>query len=211
MSPLFSFDLPQEVKILSAQTRLLQEIRPTRLRGPQGRLPAPASDPLMISGQQHVGYAEPLYALWSRILGKVQQRIDKRVVSGRVFISQYARNKPDDGIQQDEGRQLSSRQDVIPDGDLIRVKQRPHPFIESLVPATDEQQMLVLDQLFGNRLFEGAALRCQEDQVGLLTSTEVGNRIKDRLGFQHHSGATPIRPIIYDSMTVMSIVPKIVN
>jgi hypothetical protein len=208
---LLIFNLPQEIKVFFTQESLLQEIRTTNLSASQGLLSAPAPDPLMVTRQQHVRNPTPLNILWPRIVGKLQQCVYKRVVPGRVFIAQHARNKSDDGIQEYEGRQLTPSQNVVPNGDLIRRQEVSHPFVEPLVPAANAQQVLALDKLLGNRLFERSALGGQEDQVSLLPLTETRDRLDDRLWLKHHSSATPVRSIVHDGMAIMGIAPKIVD
>jgi hypothetical protein len=77
-------------------------------------LQAPASNFLMVTGQQHVRHPPPFVFFGPRVVRAIQQTRDKGILFCRLGVVQHPRQLPDDGIQQSHRRDFASREDEIP-------------------------------------------------------------------------------------------------
>jgi hypothetical protein len=88
--------------------------------------------------------------------------------AGRVYCGYSSRPHENDsgdeaahGVDQHHRRQLAASQHVVADGELD-VRQRADALVETLVAATDEDEVRVQTQLLDERLVEAPALRREQ-------------------------------------------------
>jgi hypothetical protein len=70
-------------------------------------------------------------------------------VADRFLPAHDARDEPRDDIDDDDGRGLSARQDVIADRDLLVDERRDDPLVDALVPAAQEDDPRTRRKLLG--------------------------------------------------------------
>ena len=95
----------------------------------------------MVSVQQDIGHFQSPKFRRARVLRGVQEVGLERISQERLAVVQHAGNQAHNGIDHDQGRQLPSRQHIIPDRDLLVNKKFPDPFIHSFIAATKEDEV----------------------------------------------------------------------
>lgn len=85
------------------------------------------------------------------------------VLKGGVGVAEGAGDEADDGVHEDEGGQLASREDVVADRDLEGGEFLDDAFVDALVVAAEEEEAGPGGEIAYEGLVEGDALGGQED------------------------------------------------
>ena len=154
----------------------------------------------MISAQQDLGDLPSPKLSWPRVLGKLEQSIAgrKRIVDRTALVSQYAGNQANDGIDQHHGRDFSTVEHEIADGDFVRPQNIDDTLIEPLITSAQQDESFVMTQLFDYLLLEPAALGCQQHHMRRhrIMTLHVFDGLHDRLDHHHHARTASKRSII---------------
>ena len=136
-----------------------------------------------------------------------------RFLHQRFLAAQRARQPPDDGIDDDCGRRLASREDVISDADLVLHQVRSHPLVHSLVVAAEQNQAWLLCQAVDDRLVEQASLRRQQDEAawGWLQAADCLDGAENRVRLEHHARAAAVRRVVHGVVRPFGPVSQIVQ
>jgi hypothetical protein len=140
------------------------------------------------------------------------------VVFGAGRVAKHIRQQARDRVDQDQRRELTARQNVVADRDLIRDQMRANAFVHTLVAAAEQGDPFVARQLLGHALREDASLRCQQDNGDNDWLSPFGNRSQDGfdrfengLGFHHHPASASIRSVVCGVMFVVRIITNIMD
>ena len=95
----------------------------------------------MVPRQEHVGNRHPPELAGPCVVGVIEDAVlAERVLLVRRLRADHAGHQPRHGFEEDERGELSAREHVVADGDLLRRKPLDEPFVDPLVAATDEHQ-----------------------------------------------------------------------
>src|SRR6266540_1103438 len=133
--------LSQPPFVVRAQNRARQQVRPSLTRTQQGLPAPPAGDLGVIAGQQHLWHAQAPELFGARILRILQQPVAERFFFGRFFATHHPGDQARDGVDDHQGRDLATTEDIITDRDLF-VHERADAFVYPLIPTTDEDKRL---------------------------------------------------------------------
>ena len=174
----------------------VEQVRPHSTRPLERLLPPPALDLAMVTAQQHVGDRHAPVFRGARVLGILEQPGREGLVGRRCLVDDPGQ-QAQDGVDDDQRRQLPAGQHVVADGHL-QVDQRPDAVVDALVARTQQHQVLLARQLLGTRLVEPLTTRVEQDAdgTGAPRRHQGVERRGDRLGSQHHAGAAAVRIVI---------------
>jgi hypothetical protein len=166
----------------------------------------------VITRQQHIGNAFPAVFGWSRVLRVLKKAGCVRVVGDRFLAMTHGTGQePDDGVDDYEGRNLPSSEDIIPNTDFFCGKRCAGPFIDAFIPAADKYDVLVSGQPFGVTLAIGVALGREYDDGSIRWWTDGIKGFKQWFGAHDHAWAAAEGRIIDGAMAVVGVVAEIVN
>ena len=180
---------------------MLHHIRPTASGCLQGRFAAPGFDGGVVPGKEHVGHFPAAIGFRAGIVRVIERSGNKRVLDGGLAVAQNAGNEAYDGIGYDEGRKHPAREDVVADRDFVIHKMVGDTLIDALVVPTEQDEVLFVCKIGGERLRKLPALRRHQDHFRIW-GTEVSQRLVDRLNFHDHPGATSVGRIVGRAMAV---------
>ncbi len=192
----------------------------------------------MISGGEDVGDAVTAEVGGSGVVGVVEQAAGavggrrygagevggagvgdaEAFKAGGIGVAEYAGEQADHGIDDDGGGEFSAGEDVVADGEFAIAEQVVDAFVDALVASADEDHAIGLDELGGDGLGEGAALRGKEDD-GLARGVAggagcEGERIEaseDGFRLEDHAFAAAEGPVVDGAMPIVSEAAEIMR
>ena len=87
----------------------------------------------------------------------------------------------------------------------------PHPFVDALVVAANQQQALLLRQLRGYALVENATLGREQDDRPLILRADFLDRAHQHVGPQDHAAAAAARGIVHLAPAPLAPVAQIMQ
>jgi hypothetical protein len=135
------------------------QIRTATPRGFLRLLAPPTCYRTMVARAQDVGYREAPVNRRPSVLRTFQKSLFERLRPGRFGVSEHPRQQPDQALDQHHGRHLPSRQDVVPDRNLLIDGQVDGALVDALVAPAHQHQSLLTAQLRKSLLREASALR----------------------------------------------------
>src|SRR3990172_2672438 len=156
--------------------------------GPAERLlPPPTLDFRMVSGEKLLRHGMPPELPGAGVLRPLEDPPAEGVPVRAFRVAQDAGEKPRDGVHQHQGGKLPAGQDIVPDRDLPVGQVVGDPLVHPLVPAADQDQLLLPAQLPGQLLGEKLPLGGEQDRFP--RAEPLPDRLdpqKDRLRLHHH-------------------------
>ena len=160
----------------------------------------PAVDLLVIAAQQDRRHIEAAVLPRAGVLGAFEPspRCGEGIVCAAVFVSQDARHEPDRGVNNRHRGDFAPVEDVIADGNLVRLEDQPDSFVKSLVTAAQQQDPPLPGQFFDFRLVEAPALGREHHQATGLVAVGLHrlDALDSRLDLDHHTGPAPEGAIV---------------
>ena len=129
-------------------------------------------------------------------------------VRGRgIVIAHGPREQTHDGVGDGQGTDLSTGQDEVPQGDLLRRQVLGHPLVDVFVVATEEGEVGLHGESHGILVGERSAPgREEHDGTGPVQALHC---LEERLGLHHHPAAAAVWPIVCYLMFVFSKISDI--
>ena len=110
---------------------------------------------------------------------------------------------------QDQRRQLTARDHIIADRDLLEGEFVEHPLVHTLVVSAEYYQIVFLRKLLDKLLVELSALRGHIDKAGVSVLAEVSyyrhHAVVYRLCLHHHARAAAVCLVIHTTVLVESV------
>ena len=178
---------------------------------------APAVDGLMVAGEEDVGDGEAVPHAGSGVVRVVEEWAvvvvagGEGVLVGGVGVAEGAREKADDGVDEEQCGDLAAGEDVVAHGDLFGGEGLDGPLIDALVVAGDEEESGEGGEAFDGALVEGGALWGEEDAVGGSVVELFGGVDGVAEGLTHHDHAGPAAegPIVDLGVLVVGVVADV--
>ena len=143
-------------------------------------------------------------------MGELQETIGEGLLFSRVGTPQHTGDKPGHRLDNHQGRDLPTHEDIVTDG-YLHVNKVPDPLINPFIPSTDYESFLKTGYLTNHPLMELGPLGGDKDN---LLSATIPNRLyppHDGVNLHYHSGPAAIGGIIGASMPVEGIIPRIME
>ena len=151
-------------------------------------------------------------------MGVLQEPLGVGVLQRRAWVAQHTGQQAGHSVHDHHGWNLSASEHIVADGDLITGQVLPHPLIHPLVPATDEDNPIVLGHSAGHCLGEGLALGGQKDDgdVGARVCAPFGAQdglhcSEDGLRLHHHPTPTAIGNVVGDVVFIRGVVTDVMQ
>src|SRR4051794_6300716 len=189
-------------RLLSLVRRRSEQIRPVALRFLPSGVTPPALDRRMVAGEEHLRNRHSTHDLWARVMRMIEQTILEGVVLHRVLTSDDAGNEPRHRLEHDESGNLSAREHVIADRDLLRGGALDDALVDPLVAAGDQDEPWLCRKLLHELLIEPAA-GGREHHGPAEAVAERLRRAQNRLCHQHHPWSAAERRVVDLAMPVL--------
>ncbi len=124
-------------------------------------------------------------------------------------LAQNARHLPADRLGHDEGRELPAREDEIADGKLLVGQVLRHALVHALVPAADEDEMVIFGETLGFLLGKDLTARGEQNYPGLSLLANLFKRGLYRLRAQDHSRPAAEWPIVHLLVPAQAEIPQV--
>src|SRR5512139_1287341 len=193
------------------------QLLPEQFRAPLGRpplpfRPAPRLDGPVVPGQEDVGDRPPPELPGAGVVGRLEEPFRKRVVVRRFRVAEHPGEEPGHRVDQHHGGQFPARQDVVPDGDLLVRQVVRHPLVHPLVPAADQDQVLLPGQPGGRiRTEEGPRGGEEDDPARAVVPGERLHPGEDRLRLHHHPAAAAEGRLVGHAVLPLRVLPQVVG
>src|SRR5438093_9559778 len=164
----------------------------------------------VVSREQHVRNPHPPELARTGVGGVVQVTVLERLPLERLLLAHDARDQAGNRLEDDECRDLASRQHVVADGDLFGRETLDDAFVDALVPAADQHQPGLLRQVTDEGLVQPAPGRRQHDHA-LGSLSQRFHRGEHRLGLQHHARSAAVGFVVHLAMPVGGEIADVVD
>ena len=99
---------------------------------------APAGDPAVVAGPEHFRHLPAPEGGGPGVVRILDEAGGERLLLGRGLVPHHAGYEPGDGLDDDKGARLATRQDVVTDGELVVDQVLAHPLVDALVAAAQK-------------------------------------------------------------------------
>src|SRR5262245_52794766 len=125
---------------------------------------APPRDTRVVAREEDLRHALPPELRGPRVLGTFDRiAFRERLRRGGVLRAERAGQEPRDGVRDGHRGDLAAGHHVVADGELLGRERLADPFVEALVAAADQHEVLVARVLASDLLREGASLRSDQN------------------------------------------------
>ena len=207
--------------ILGAEGGCGEQLGPVAKGLLQALSPSPAADGVVIATTERMGNGGAAKGLRPGVVRVVEQTAaamggagnavelasimalggTEAFVAGRVWISENAWQQTDDGIDDDGGAELSAREDVVADRDLVIAEQIADALVDPLIAAADEDDAIEGREVVRHRLGERSAPGGEQENLFAMAMALFGKTkrlygAEDGFGLEHHAFAAAVGPIV---------------
>ncbi len=173
---------------------------------------APFFDFFVVSTEENVRHAHVFPDFGSGVMGTIEQAVvGEAVEGGAVGVSEYAREKAGDAVDEDESSEFASGEDIVTDRYFVVDVAFDDSLVYAFVSATEEDQVVEFGEFFCERLIPDSALWAEIDDLGggVHAVFGGGDCACDGFGFHDHAGATAERGVVGYFVFVESVIADV--
>ena len=172
----------------------------------------PGLDELGIAGQEDIGNLPAVEFRGTGIDGRGDQAILETVGKSRRLVGQDAGDEPDDAVGQEGGRDLAAAHDEIAHGDLPGDEVFADAFVNALVMAAQDDDILLEGQLVGYSLVQDLPVRSHiDDFVVVPFRPQFLDHPEHRLHHHDHAGVAAIAIVIHGEARPEAVLAEVVD
>lgn len=177
-----------------------------------GLLVAPFADAGFMAREEYVGHAPAVVVGRTGVDRGSKQIVLKRVAERALFVAYGARYEAHDGVGDDDGGKLATRQHVVADRNLAGDEMFAYAVVNALVVAAKYDDILEHGHRVGHRLVEKLAVgRSENHLVVVAFGLKSCDAAVNRLDLHHHARLAAERIVVDLAVLVGGIVAQIVD
>src|SRR5712691_10625726 len=159
--------------------------------------PPPGRNLAVMAGVQHFRDRPPLEFLRLGVMRIFQEAGLETLFDVRSLRAHHPRQEPHAGVEQDQGRELATRQHIVTDRDFLERPPLDHPLVHPLEAAADEHEARRLREVANASLQERLAARREHNaRARVVRRSRRIDRPRQHVGTHHHAGSAARRRIV---------------